>query len=72
MPLSINYWSADPAFLSQTTSAGKGGKSLLKALTEQIDACIDQQRDQLHFDAKGAEMLGRRFYEKLVELGIII
>ena len=165
-----NYWSADPAFLSQTTSAGKGGKSLLKALTEQIDACIDQQlsrlpqgyeirallwhqgegdkpqadsyhdnlqqvvayirqhlvektgnpryttlpvvcgnfaknsrqgsakvaaalnqlaqedknfhvvdasdltlqRDQLHFDAKGAEMLGRRFYEKLVELGIII
>lgn len=28
------------------------------------------QRDQLHFDAKGAEMLGRRFYEKLVELHI--
>lgn len=45
---------------------------MLKALTEQIDACIDQQLNQLHFDAKGAEMLGRRFYEKLVELGIII
>ncbi len=161
-----NYWSADPAFLSQTKSAGRGGKSLLKALTEQIDACIDQQlsrlpqgyefhallwhqgesdkpqadsyhdnlqqvvayirqhlvektgnqhyatlpivcgnfaknsrqgsaqvaaalnqlaqedknfhvvdasdltlqSDQLHFDAKGAEILGKRFYEKLVEI----
>ena len=164
-----NYWSADTAFLAQTKSAGRGGKSLLKALTEQIDACIDQelshlpqgydirvllwhqgesdmpqadsyhdnlqqviayirqhlvektgnqryaslpvvcgnfaknsrlgspkvaaalsqlaredknfyvvdandltlQSDKLHFDAKGAEALGRRFYEKLVEIGVI-
>ena len=163
-----NYWSADSVFLSQTKSAGRGGKSLLKALTEQIDACIDQQlsrlpqgydirvllwhqgesdkpqadsyhdnlqqvvayirqhlvgktgnqryatlpivcgnfaknsrqgsakvaaaltqlaqedqnfhvvdasdltlqSDQIHFDAKGAEMLGRRFYEKLVEIKV--
>ncbi len=35
------YWSADPAFLAHTGSASDGGKSLLKAFTEQIDACID-------------------------------
>ena len=27
-------------------------------------------RDQLHFDAKGAEQLGRRYFDKLIELGI--
>ena len=42
-----NYWSADPNFLSQAKSASKGGKSLIKALAEQIDACIDQQLNRL-------------------------
>ena len=37
------YWSADPAFLSATTAADKGGKSLLKAFTENIGACIDNE-----------------------------
>ena len=34
------YWSADTAFLSSTTSASHGGKSLLKAFTRQIDDCL--------------------------------
>lgn len=34
------FWSADPAFLSNTTSASHGGKSLLKAFTRQIDDCL--------------------------------
>lgn len=37
------YWSANPAFLDSTQAADKGGKSLLKAFTENIGACIDQQ-----------------------------
>lgn len=41
------YWSADPAFLSRTAAADKGGKSLLKAFTENIGACIDGQLSQL-------------------------
>ena len=34
------YWSADPEFLSQTTSASHGGKSLLLAFEQQIDDCL--------------------------------
>lgn len=37
------YWSANSAFLDSTKAADKGGKSLLKAFTENIGACIDQQ-----------------------------
>ena len=37
------YWSADPAYLSSTAAADKGGKSLLKAFTENIGLCIDRQ-----------------------------
>lgn len=37
------FWSADPAFLAQTVAADKGGKSLLKAFTENISACIDNE-----------------------------
>lgn len=35
------YWSADPSFLQGTEAAGRGGRSLLKSLTEHIDLCID-------------------------------
>lgn len=41
------YWSADPQYLASTTAADKGGKSLLKALTENIGACIDNQLSHL-------------------------
>ena len=37
------YWSADSAFLATTAAADKGGKSLLKAFTENIGARIDKQ-----------------------------
>lgn len=41
------YWSANPDYLASTAAADKGGKSLLKAFTENIGACIDQQLSQL-------------------------
>lgn len=41
------YWSADREFLSSTTAADKGGKSLLKAFTENIGACIDNYLSRL-------------------------
>ena len=37
------YWSASPEFLASTDAADKGGKSLLKAFTENIGACIDNE-----------------------------
>ena len=37
------YWSASPAYLASTAAADKGGKSLLKAFTENIGACIDNE-----------------------------
>ncbi len=48
------YWSASPAFLASTPAADKGGKSLLKAFTENIDACIDHElsRQKGGFDIK--------------------
>lgn len=36
------YWSASPAFLSSNAATDKGGKSLLKALCENIDLAIDK------------------------------
>ena len=36
------HWSALPAYLSETTATDKGGKSMLKALCEHIDLCIDK------------------------------
>lgn len=36
------FWSANPKWLSKTTSTEKGGNSLLLSFTESIDACIDQ------------------------------
>jgi len=36
------YWSADSLFLSGTTSASHGGRSLLKAFTRQIDDCLSR------------------------------
>jgi len=41
------YWSASPEFLASTDAADKGGKSLLKAFTENIGACIDNELSQL-------------------------
>lgn len=41
------YWSADPAWLSNTTSTQSGGKSLLLSFTEAIDASIDQTLSKL-------------------------
>lgn len=35
------YWSANPGYLASTAAADKGGKSLLKAFTDNIGACID-------------------------------
>ena len=48
------YWSASPAFLASTPAADKGGKSLLKAFTENIGACIDNElsRHKGGFDIK--------------------
>jgi len=41
------YWSASPGFLASTDAADKGGKSLLKAFTENIGACIDNELSHL-------------------------
>ena len=41
------HWSADADYLARTAAADKGGKSLLKAFTENISACIDQQLSKL-------------------------
>ena len=41
------YWSADSTFLASTAAADKGGKSLLKAFTANIGACIDRQLSHL-------------------------
>lgn len=41
------YWSADEAFLDSVQSASVGGRSLLKALCDHIDRCIDGQLSQL-------------------------
>lgn len=41
------HWSASPDYLARTAAADKGGKSLLKAFTENISACIDQHLSQL-------------------------
>lgn len=40
------YWSASPDYLAKTSASDKGGKSLVKALTENIGACIDKQLSQ--------------------------
>ena len=41
------YWSADEAFLDSVQSASQGGRSLLKALCDHIDRCIDGQLSKL-------------------------
>lgn len=43
-----HYWCASPAFLDSTAASDKGGKSLLKAFTENIGACIDGVLSQQH------------------------
>ena len=37
------YWNASPGYLAANAAADKGGKSLLKAFTENIGACIDHE-----------------------------
>ena len=41
------YWNASPDYLASTAAADKGGKSLLKAFTENIGACIDNELARL-------------------------
>lgn len=41
------YWCADPAFLAANAATDKGGRSLLNAFTDNIDACIDSQLSKL-------------------------
>lgn len=41
------YWSADPSYLARTAATDKGGKSLLKAFTDNIGACIDNKLSHL-------------------------
>ena len=41
------YWSANADFLNGTAAADKGGRSLLKAFTDNIGACIDKQLSKL-------------------------
>jgi acetyl esterase/lipase len=41
------YWSANKKYLDSTAAADKGGKSLLKAFTENIGACIDKHLSKL-------------------------
>lgn len=41
------YWNASPEYLAKNQASDKGGKSLLKAFTENIGACIDQHLSQL-------------------------
>lgn len=41
------YWSASPDYLTSTAATDKGGKSLLKAFTENIGACIDNELSHL-------------------------
>jgi iron complex outermembrane receptor protein len=47
------FWCADPVWLAHEQSASRGGHSLLLALTEQIDACVDSTLSQL---AEGYEV----------------
>jgi len=41
------YWNASPEYLAKNKASDKGGKSLLKAFTENIGACIDNQLSKL-------------------------
>ena len=41
------YWCASPAYLDSVAAADKGGKSLLKALCENIDLAIDNSLSKL-------------------------
>lgn len=44
---SKQYWNASPEYLSKNRASDKGGKSLLKAFTENIGACIDNKLSKL-------------------------
>lgn len=69
------YWTANATWLSHNKSTREGGKSLLKSLTEEIDACIDNKLKNLPdgYDIKAmlwhqgeSDMkAGSRYYENL-------
>ena len=69
------YWSASPQYLASTSAADKGGKSLLKAFTENIGACIDNElsRQKGGFDIKAFlwhqgesdKKMGAHYYDNL-------
>ena len=44
---SNQYWNASPEYLSKNKASDKGGKSLLKAFTENIGACIDNKLSKI-------------------------
>lgn len=44
------YWSADPLWLSKTSSTSTGGRSLLLSFEENIAACIDNSLSKLDRD----------------------
>ena len=41
------YWNASPEFLAKNVASDKGGRSLVKAFTENIGACIDNRLSKL-------------------------
>lgn len=69
------YWSASPEYLASTTASDKGGKSLLKAFTENIGACIDnvlsRQKDDYEIKAflwhqgESDRQVSRLYYDNL-------
>lgn len=72
---SRKYWTADPVWLSHNKSTLQGGRSLLKSLTEEIDACIDNTLSKLPQGYRFKAMLwhqgesdyraGARYYDNL-------
>ena len=69
------YWSASPDYLASTAAADKGGKSLLKAFTENIGACIDNELSRhkegyefkafLWHQGESDKKMADRYYENL-------
>ena len=59
------YWNASPGYLAANAAADKGGKSLLKAFTENIGACIDNElsRHKGGFEIKA--FLWHHYYDNL-------
>lgn len=69
------YWNASPEYLTSNTAADKGGKSLLKAFTENIGACIDNELSRhkggfeikafLWHQGESDKKMGTHYYDNL-------